>query len=68
GQKLFARSESFKQLGLLHSQFHQKCAEAIQMYKKNNIIETKKLNLELERLSAEIFKIMDELKQSVTAK
>ncbi|MBC9786787.1 CZB domain-containing protein, partial [Heliobacterium chlorum] len=25
GQKLFARSESFKQLGLLHSQFHQKC-------------------------------------------
>ncbi|WP_170291579.1 methyl-accepting chemotaxis protein [Heliobacterium mobile] len=65
GKLEFRDLEPFKQLEEIHALFHQKCAHAIQMYKRMDVAHSREVFGEAEQLSSEVLRILEELKQGL---
>lgn len=64
GQETFGHLEAFREFDHLHAEFHQKCAEAIELYKQGNIEASEKTAVEIKALSDEVMVVLDTLKKA----
>ncbi|MBP2631932.1 MAG: mcpA 3 [Firmicutes bacterium] len=64
GQKAFGHLDAFRDLDSLHAKFHQKCAEAIELYKQKNMKASEKAAVEIKALSNEVMVLLDILKKT----
>lgn len=66
GKETFGNLDSYRRLDDFHAKFHQRCSETIGVYKKGDKDGAQKMSEEIEQLSVEVLRLIDELKQGAT--
>lgn len=65
GKETFGNVDSYRRLDTFHSQFHHCCADAIRLYKSGDQTGALAMSAEIDRLSAEVLGLVDELKRAI---
>lgn len=62
GNKQFRHLPSFQNLDKVHEQFHERCAQAIDYYKRGEITQSQQASTDIERLSTTVISLLDDIK------
>lgn len=65
GKESFSNLASYQKLDQFHAQFHQCCAQAISLYKNGDQVGAQRMSAEIDSLSMEVLRLVDEIKQTI---
>lgn len=65
GQKMFGHVEAYQHIDKFHHAFHERCAEAIELYQRKDYAGSQKAAAEIEELSGQVLLMLDQIKGMV---